>query len=151
MTRLKLAILLALVLLSRCTVDPVYAQSGANSMLQVAVIDNRPELGIYIFTHDFHQQLWSCPNSTAWQSPDKANYGFACYDRFMGRWMLNALPPHDLQLGETMDTKPAFGPLYRLAPYPSTTNTAANVIFTVIRSIRGWVIGPEDSSSRTRQ
>lgn len=149
--RIRLAILLAVLLLSRCTVDPVYAQSGSNSILQVAVINNQPALGIFIFTHDLHRQLWSCPNSTAWQSPDKTDFGYACYDLKGDRWMLNAIPPHDWQLGESLDTVPAVGPKYRLAPYYSTVQTATNVIFTLAKSFRVWVIGPEDSNARTRQ
>jgi len=69
------------------------AQPVQNRIPQPIMINGQSANGAYVQTAAGGMQSYKCPNPQAYNTPDGASSGWACYDQSTATYLLNALPP----------------------------------------------------------
>jgi len=61
------------------------------------VINGQQQNGVYVTAPGGGLQSFTCDNPQHFFTPDGATQGWACYEQSTGTWLLNALPPAQVQ------------------------------------------------------
>jgi hypothetical protein len=76
-----------------------FAQAPAPStrIPHEVVINGQRQNGVYVTAPGGGLQSFTCDNPQQFVTPDGATHGWACYEQSTGAWLLNALPPTQVQ------------------------------------------------------
>jgi hypothetical protein len=74
------------------------------------VINGQQQNGVYVTAPGGGLQSFTCDNPQHFVTPDGATQGWACYEQSTGTWLLNALPPAQVQAVPTPIPVPSLPP-----------------------------------------
>jgi hypothetical protein len=74
------------------------------------VINGQRQNGVYVTAPGGGLQSFTCDNPQQFVTPDGATQGWACYEQSTGTWLLNALPPAQVQAVPTPIPVPSLPP-----------------------------------------
>ena len=82
------------------------------------VINGQRQNGVYVIAPGGGLQSFTCDNPQQFVTPDGATQGWACYEQATGTWLLNALPPAQVQAAPAPVPVPSQPPavVYQAAP-----------------------------------
>src|SRR5437867_4415500 len=72
-------------------------QTTQNRIPQQVIVNGQRVNGVYVTAEGGGLQSFTCPNPQQYVTPDGASQGWACYEQATGVWLLNALPPAQVQ------------------------------------------------------
>lgn len=90
-----LGVLLALALGSEAfsQVQPVQSR-----ILQQVIINGQAVNGVHVLAATGGFQSFTCPNPQQYMAADGSSHGWVCFEQATGTWLLNALPPAQVQV-----------------------------------------------------
>ena len=118
MKKIGLAVMLGVTLISM-GVSEGFSQIPAapDRVVQPVIINGQQVSAAYVTAPGGGVQSFTCPSPQQYVTPDGASQGWACYEAATGYWLLNALPPAQVQTQPTVVYQPAPATvIYRTSP-----------------------------------
>src|SRR5262249_38139955 len=77
---------------------PVQSVQPAQTRIpQQVLINGQMARGVYVTTAGGQIESFTCSSPQHYMTPNNASQGWACYDQGTGEWLLNAVPPAQVQ------------------------------------------------------